>query len=198
MSSPARDRLLRTLLPALALGVGYMFLAPRPDLIELEEKLGEARHSASHARPLAAVQRSERRLQARKRELTRALQALAAGTDDAGRMKALQEFVDLFERHQVALVDETPGGGEGFSLPQGLRQLREQVEALQPRPRRGEVVAPLPSRQVWRLRVRGSYLSVLAALEALAEADLVAIPLSVGLEQLDRSGLHAWALVVWA
>lgn len=223
MSAESRQVALQLALPALVLGVGYIWFgasAPQEELTRLRERLGKQSAApgvsvGAQRRRMASVEEQLRAAQAERArvgELVAHLQG--ASSDDEERHACEEALIELFARRGVRLE----GSGlvpAGFATPPSLEAARaaaraaaREVQASGEAPatsRRRRRVAPralpvsasAPQVKPLLLRLRGNYLDVLAALEALGESELDLIPLALDLETRPvDGGLPRWSLVV--
>ncbi|MEZ6187114.1 MAG: hypothetical protein R3F62_19150 [Planctomycetota bacterium] len=199
MSTPSRETALRVIVPSLALAVGYgLFLAPADRRGELEARLVKARAQAQAGGAPVGIAGRVRALEARQGALEERLQELKGGHEDHERMRALRDVVEAFAAHDVLLLNEVDGGGEGFALPLALSTLPQLTAPGATPPTRGAPPPVPPSRHLSQLRLRGSYFAVLETLEALAQdTGSAAFVVGVDLDRTDPSGQHLWTVVVW-
>lgn len=224
MSAEARQTLLQLALPALILGVGYIWFGaaePQRKLAKLEERL--AKQSTSPGVRVGAQRQRLRTLQEELQEAreeraraSRQVTHLQGGSrDDEERHACEEALIYLFAQRGVRLEGSATAPA-GFSPPPSLEaaraaarvaasRLRAPVKPTRRRRRTAIRRAATPQAPLHHLdhtkplllRLRGSYLDVLSALEALDASELDLLPLGLNLEARPPDGGEPrWILVV--
>lgn len=183
-----RERFLLTALPAGLLLMGYFFFFARP----ANEEIGRLRGSVEKAREQLPSDREEIETARELRELEEAVaeekaaarlraereeQVLAYWNDPDAKARGGEEIGELLASNRVVLVEEA-------------------VADEADRKRFAPLLDALPSAELWRLRLAGSYESLRTTVAALGETELPLIPAAIEMEprvEGNRS-IHLWNL----
>lgn len=207
MSPESRQTLLKLLLPAMAIGVGYqLFIVPKASRRArlAQEALTKAREQPSAQRALAEQRRRARELPAKLDELKGRKAALeeelaaALVCTDQDRGREIEAVVGLFVRRGLRLIEEGPQ--DGGLLPAPLRRLKTL-------PRVG---AGAGERRLWRLDFEGRFSDALAAFDEVGAVCDHAVPVSLQVRKPGVDGVEdplaaalspsvdrLWTVVLW-
>lgn len=187
-SLSARERFMITALPAALLLMVYFFFVARPadsEVKDLRRQVSVAQSRVPSPHKIAETSKQLRELEsevsvlreaARKREEgTREL--LAYWNDPDAQAKGAEEVGKLLALNRVVLVEET---------------LAEDSE----RERFTPLLEALPSAELWRLRLAGSYDSVRETVAALGKTSLPVVPAAIEMEPKVEGNrtVHLWNL----
>ena len=150
--------------------------APRPADIEAERVRGDVR-----ARELAEARASMGPL---REELSR---LGSTWTNGASRLRGAEDLARLWGRHGLRLEEQAWVTGEAGLTPP-LQQLVDRARVVL-----GKGRHPV----LWEVRLRGSYMGMLGALEELAGSSLAAVPLSLGMRVVEGRSEKEWRLRLW-
>lgn len=183
-----RERIMVTLLPAGIMLIVYFIFFGRPigdEMEKLRSDVGKAQDRAPSNQQQAEVLGKLRNLEAeveQNRALSGAKDAsgesvLAYWSDPDAKARAGEFIGNLLAANGVVLVEEAVASDED----------RETFSA---------VLKPLPSAELWRLRLAGSYDSMRRTLTELGKTDLPLIPAGIEMEPKveGNKSIHLWNL----
>jgi hypothetical protein len=201
MNLTARDRLLAMFLPSLMVLAAYGWFWFTPTQAAWTQA-GKSLDAARAANPglknqvaqaqfqLTVVNLALQKADGEKKAAHQAWDAAAGRCHDARlRNDRIEKLNGLLRRHDLRLLEdsEADSGKEGKIVP-GLEGLAQQMATL--------AVAPKP--QTRKIRMVGSYVDVVAALEDLTVGDVLAIPIGLSMKEAPlTSDVREWTLIVW-
>ncbi len=202
MTAEERERLLKRILPALAVGVIYFtfvkgFVEKNTEKAEQEwralvQKGISASAIPSYERQLANLDRQIAELEAKKSRLDEKLSdelgGLASGHDTN---RLIAELAAILTRHRLQVLDEGRDDGIFANGTRTVREIRERLE------KRG--LAEKLHFQAWRVTFLGRYGDVHAALREMADDAVPLIPLELTMQapEDDSDPRMRWTLTIW-
>lgn len=183
-----RERFLLTALPAALLLMGYFFFIARPatqemtklrsDVEKARDRVPSLQQEIETAKKLGQLEKavSEEKAAAKLRA-ERAEQVLAYWNDPDAKARGGEKIGELLASNRVVLVEEA---------------IAEDAD----RTRFAPLLDSLPSAELWRLRLAGSYDALRETVSALGDTDLPLIPAAIEMEprvEGNRS-IHLWNL----
>ena len=197
MNPNQRQTVLKLILPALALGILYIYGFGRPlnqKIQSLKDSIAAAEKSAP--KPVAEAQLLAK-LTAARQDIARLKESQKPGVDPAkggtaqfDRAEYGKRLSAALEKHHLVLLEESAEPSPG-PLPPGLAPATAKAPPGAPEPPRVEGGAR-------SIRFTGRYMDVLAALQELDEPGHRALPLRVSMAR-EETGYKAlvWTLVIW-
>jgi len=187
-SLTARERLMVTIMPAALMMLIYFFFFSRPageKLKDLRREVEVAQGRVPSARERADVlaelkpldeEVSEKRIAARS-QIERSESILAFWSDPDAKAKGGEFIGNLLAANGVVLIEESVASEED----------------------RGDFITlfePLPSAELWRLRLAGSYDSMRRTIAAIGKTEFPLVPAGIEMESLVEGNqtIHLWNL----
>ncbi|BCX82753.1 hypothetical protein MIT9_P2339 [Methylomarinovum caldicuralii] len=202
LTAEQRERYLKRILPALAIGVVYFtfvkgFVEKNTEKAEdewrqLAQKGISAAAIPSYQRQIEALDRQLAELETKKAELDAKLAGelggLASGRDTN---RLIAELTAILSRHHLQVTDE---GRDDEIFEQGSRTVREIRDKLQQQKLDDKLHF-----QAWRVEFLGRYGDVYAALREMADNAVPLIPLDLTMKPPadDSDPRMAWTLTLW-
>lgn len=193
MNQDLRQRILIAILPALLIGMTYVFLGARP----LSQKLAELRKNKPPSTPpIKATKFKKSGLEEDIDALHETLSRLASGAEDpVGQAAAVQSLIRVFEANGCALIRSETAKAP-VTLAINLKWLESQSDSGARR------------RRFMKLELLGPYLSATKAMEQASKLKLDAIVHSLSLSNPYANDLNnprrdaanptrAWVLWIW-
>lgn len=201
MKRTTREKVLLVTLPSLLIFMifGWFFFWPKHrELTRAEMVLQEARARAPGLNAqvtqmqmkLANLAADLERLETQKREAHSEWETfVGCCTDCNSRHNRIEKLNKLLARCKLRVVEETEADGGQVSKVAGVvENLGQQVAKLTGKPRP----------QLRKIKVLGSYLDVLAALEELTTKEVLAIPVGLTMKPLSHdAAVREWVILVW-
>jgi hypothetical protein len=203
MNMTARDRLLLTLLPGLAIFmiyVAYFFTSRQRPLAKLQADVEAAHdkmptpakvHERKHALNYAQKQYDE--TVAAGKKIRSGIDALAMPCQSGEcRSQRITRLTELLKAKGLQVLAQAPveaavRDGKSMKLSPAQERLVKQLTA------EGK-----PAPQAWQFEIVGRFADLTDSLRSLADGELIAIPLAVTMDEVkDASPHHHWSLLVW-
>jgi hypothetical protein len=202
MAMTPRDRVILMLMPGLAIlvmYVAYFFTARQKPMAKLQADVAAAREQVPGAQlvhdrqqALKYAQKKMDDANAKAKELQSALDAkIRLCQTGVGRSQRITKLTDLFNHHNLQVLDHMPADGARDAKSMKLSAAQERlVKQL--------VDSGKPIPQAWQFDLYGKFTDLAAALEELGEGELIAVPLGVTMDEVkDVSPHRRWALMIW-
>lgn len=215
MNEQRRQAIIRLVLPAAGILAVYVWLFGVPkwaELGEVEEKLETAKIQPGESDEARLAQRQLQLVVARKNDLTadeRALLRRLGGGDGASSPDAqpatqvVRELTELVTAHDLRVLEDGElERGKGY-LPAYLKPHealtdKAKREARSSRSSASSDVAAKSTARLWRIEFTGAYGDVRRLLDALDDADLPVVPMSLHMaDAAADSSARRWTLLVW-
>ena len=196
-----REKWLLTAVPALIVVIVYAFAFYRPQQASLADNTQRLHTLQKDAIPASQVQAkrnelacNQEQIQVVRRELA-ALEGrpavLYAGiAQDGGEANLLAKVSRVLLDRSIVVVasSRAPDNESGAAMPADVRETTK----------RSSTSAKGGSTGVWRLDLVGSFVNVREALDGLAKADGLVVPVGISMEPVgDDETVHRWKLWIW-
>ncbi len=188
-----REKLLILALPSLLILAVYVnwFNSPLQkdvqktdnELRALKGKVGSPGVLAQKGARLTQVNNEGKQLREQYAELERDWKTLV-GIDGPPRSEKIEDLADLLKRHGLSVVEQAQETGREGAVPPALEAVTKRMGDRKP--------------QVWRLRLRGTYVNMFRALTELTKGEPAITPLGLTMKEAPLYGdTREWSLVVW-
>ncbi len=202
MKLTEREQLVVTLLPAVVIVAGYVWLSPvfsrgkplgtlRQEYAEAEEAAVRPVELMSQRAQVSSLEKQIDELGTEKRSLqSRVEETCGRLSGNRKRIRSLDALTGLFRRHGLAIVEDCPAeDGHEVKLPAAMAEATDRLLSSS-QERTGQVRC---------IHFVGRYMDVLAALEELAgDRSSAAVPVGLNMSEADvATDLRKWSLLVW-